>query len=108
MKKMNCWEFKQCGCQPGGHKVNELGVCPAATEMMANGIHGGTNGGRCCWAVLGTYCGNGTMKDVMFTQKLRACMNCEFYKTTFREEFGKPSFHNSQQIVEILKFNPAI
>jgi len=27
--KLNCWEFKKCGRQPGGPKVAELGVCPA-------------------------------------------------------------------------------
>ncbi|MGE5174112.1 MAG: two-CW domain-containing protein, partial [Betaproteobacteria bacterium] len=30
MEKLNCWEHKKCGRQPGGHKVAELGVCPSA------------------------------------------------------------------------------
>jgi hypothetical protein len=24
--KINCWEFKKCGRQPGGHKEKELGT----------------------------------------------------------------------------------
>ena len=55
--KTNCWEFKVCGREPGGSKVNEFGVCPAAIDKKVNGIHDGINGGRCCWAVAGTLCG---------------------------------------------------
>jgi hypothetical protein len=32
-KKLNCWEVKKCGREPGGVKVKELGVCPAS-ELM--------------------------------------------------------------------------
>jgi hypothetical protein len=55
MPKLNCWEFEKCGRQPGGIKVKELGVCPAATEKRAHGINGGINGGRACWAIAGTF-----------------------------------------------------
>ncbi len=48
MKKINCWKYKKCGQEPGGNKVYELGVCPAATNSTANGINGGKNGGRIC------------------------------------------------------------
>ena len=41
--KLNCWEHKKCGRQPGGHRVQELGVCPAATNTELHGAHGGTN-----------------------------------------------------------------
>jgi hypothetical protein len=108
MSKQNCWEFKNCGRQPGGHKVKELGVCPASTEKRANGIHGGKNGGRCCWAVLATDCSGGGTKETLFAQKLRECSNCEFYKTAFREEYGKPTYRSPVAISELLTFSPSI
>jgi len=43
MKKPNCWEFKQCGREPGGLLSDELGVCPASTETRLDGVHGGKN-----------------------------------------------------------------
>ena len=48
--KKNCWEIKNCGREPSGNKVEELGVCPAATEVRLNAVHEGTNAGRACWA----------------------------------------------------------
>jgi hypothetical protein len=45
-KKMNCWEFKQCGREPEGSKISESGVCPATTETRLHGTHGGVNSGR--------------------------------------------------------------
>ncbi len=81
---MNCWEVKKCGRQIGGEKVKELGVCPAATEKRANGIHSGLNGGRCCYAIAGTLCG-GKMQG-SFAQKLSNCMTCDFYKLVMTEE----------------------
>ncbi len=50
-EKLNCWEWKQCGREPGGVNVASLGICPASTEMKMNGVHGGKNGGRTCWIV---------------------------------------------------------
>ncbi|MGA3135944.1 MAG: two-CW domain-containing protein [Terracidiphilus sp.] len=80
----NCWEFKQCGRQPGGHKTHELGVCPAATEDRVNGINHGKNAGRCCWVMAGTLC-KGEIQG-MFAQKIGNCMKCEFFGLVTREE----------------------
>ncbi len=55
--KQNCWEMKKCGREPGGVKTPELGLCPASTDKTADGLNGGKNGGRICWAVTGTFCG---------------------------------------------------
>ncbi len=44
MKRRNCWEVKKCGRQPGGEKVEELGVCPAAELSEYDGINQGTCG----------------------------------------------------------------
>lgn len=82
--KENCWEFKQCGREPGGAKVHEMGVCPAATSVVANGINSGTNGGRACWAVVGTFCG-GIVQDNLL-RKLHDCVTCEFRHVVEAEE----------------------
>ncbi len=84
MPKLNCWEFKKCGRQPGGAKAAELGVCPAATQDHVNGANGGTNGGRVCWYIAGTLCG-GKVQGT-FASKLSNCMQCEFYQSVVREE----------------------
>lgn len=83
MMKTNCWQHKKCGREPGGAKVQEFGVCPASTVTSVNGIHEGTNGGRCCWVVAGTFCG-GKVQGT-FSAKLANCMDCDFYKLVVRE-----------------------
>ena len=84
MPRLNCWEFKKCGRQPGGAKASELGVCAAASERRLGGANGGTNGGRVCWYVAGTLCG-GKVQGT-FATKLTNCMQCEFYKSVLQEE----------------------
>jgi len=87
--KVNCWEFEKCGREPGGLNEKELGPCPAATMKEADGFCGGINGGRACTYITGTYCsGNiqGTHRD-----KLRSCINCDFYALLQKEE-GAASF----------------
>ncbi|MBI4688072.1 MAG: hypothetical protein HY756_09905 [Nitrospirae bacterium] len=81
---MNCWEFKQCGREPGGEKVHLLGVCPATTDESSEGINDGKCGGRICWAVAGTFCGG--IVQGSFAQKQVSCMACEFYKRVKEEE----------------------
>jgi hypothetical protein len=46
MNKMNCWELKKCGREPGGAKTAEYGVCPAAESTDSNGVNSGKNGGH--------------------------------------------------------------
>jgi hypothetical protein len=82
--KINCWEHKKCGREPNGIKVKELGICPAAINIKANGINCGINGGRACWAITGTLCGGKVQGS--FAEKLGNCMNCEFYKIVQNEE----------------------
>jgi hypothetical protein len=84
MATLNCWEFKNCGRQPGGAKVAELGVCPAANAVSLDGTNCGKNGGRACWAVTGSLCG-GKVQGTYAT-KLGNCMQCEFYQLVQREE----------------------
>ena len=84
MNKLNCWEFKHCGRQPGGAQVTRLGQCPAATDTRVTGLHDGLNGGRVCWAITGTLCG-GQVQGT-FAMKLVNCMDCDFYKQVLKEE----------------------
>ena len=83
-KEINCWEFKKCERQPGGKKVDDLGVCPAAVDSSFNGINNGQNAGRICWAVAGTCCG-GKVQGT-FAEKRRSCVTCDFYKHVQEQE----------------------
>ena len=99
MSKQNCWEYKKCGREPGGSKVEELGVCPVAVEENTHGINNGKNAGRTCWAVTGTFCG-GKVQGT-FAAKLSNCMHCDFYNIVLREE-GK-DYKSSRVILNLLK-----
>ncbi len=84
LTRKNCWEFKDCGREPGGKHVAELGVCPAATNEKAHGINSGKNGGRACWAIAGTLC-NGNV-EAGFADKFPNCFHCSFYNKVLSEE----------------------
>ncbi len=84
MSKVNCWEFTQCEREPRGARVGELGVCPAAIETKVDGINGGKNGGRSCWAIAGTLC-KGEVQG-FFALKFSDCLKCEFYQFVKEEE----------------------
>lgn len=88
--KKNCWEFKKCGREPGGEHSQELGICPAATEMRLNGVHGGENSGRACWVVAGTLCRGEVHGN--FAQKYETCLLCDFFNKVKREERGNYQF----------------
>ncbi|GBE02319.1 hypothetical protein BMS3Bbin06_01931 [bacterium BMS3Bbin06] len=87
MEKLNCWEFKKCGREPGGSRVVELGVCPAPINTSMNDINGGINGGRICWLIAGTY---GKYKvehaDCTAVQDILSCYDCEFHRIVLNEE----------------------
>lgn len=99
MNKPNCWEFKNCGRQPGGHRVAQLGLCPAATEARVTGLHDGVNGGRVCWAITGTLCG-GQVQGT-FAMKLVNCMDCDFYMQVSKEEGSR--YQKASEILARLK-----
>jgi hypothetical protein len=84
MKKKNCWEFKGCGREPGGAKVHDLGVCPAAVNSELDGAHGGQAAGRACWVVAGSLCG-GKIQGT-YAKKLLNCWRCEFMNSVKKEE----------------------
>mgnify|MGYP001396171834 CR=1 FL=1 len=83
---LNCWQVKSCGRQPGGAKVAEMGICPAAAVHQFDGINHGKNGGRVCWAVAGTFCSGKVQGS--FAEKRMSCLSCEFYLQVKQEEAG--------------------
>ena len=88
-QKETCWEFMKCGREPGGAHVMEFGVCPSAMDFSSNGLNGGRNGGRICWAVAGTFCGGKIQGE--FAEKQVSCLNCKFFKKVKAEE-GEDKF----------------
>ncbi len=84
--KTNCWEYNHCGREPGGDKVYERGICPAALEWTLNGAHGGKNAGRACWVVAGTFCGG--QPQGTRAKGISNCETCDFFKCVNREEHG--------------------
>ncbi len=84
MPVMNCWEFKQCGRELGGARIDELGVCPAATESRVDGANDGRNGGRCCWVIAGTLCEDKVQGS--FAGKFNTCRECDFYQAVRKEQ----------------------
>ena len=98
LTKLNCWEFKNCGREPGGKRVADMGICPGAVETQADGVNSGKNGGRACWAISGTLCG-GKVQGT-YAAKIGNCLNCGFYQKVQREE--KHQFETSAKILEQL------
>ncbi len=96
--RANCWQFMQCGRQPGGPHEDDLGACPAATEERLDRVHHGTNGGRACWVLAGTLC-KGKTRGV-FAQKFRDCRACDFYRKVREEE--RPSFQSAAVLLSRL------
>ena len=83
-KKLNCWEDTKCGREPGGTRSEQFGPCPAATDVTCDGINGGNNAGRLCWAIPATLCeGNvqGTCSD-----KAGNYQQCSFFRRVKYEE----------------------
>ncbi|MCF8062878.1 MAG: hypothetical protein K9M82_10210 [Deltaproteobacteria bacterium] len=90
MRRLNCWEFKKCGRESGGTNVGDLGICPAAEMEKLEGINRGKNGGRACWALVGTLCG-GKVQGI-YAEKIGTCLECEFYSYV-RDQEGQDFLH---------------
>ncbi|MCI5208356.1 MAG: hypothetical protein D3910_06085 [Candidatus Electrothrix sp. ATG2] len=74
---LNCWEFKECGREPGGKNIFLYGVCTVAVASRFDGIHDGKNGGRCCWIVAYT---ENEGAGVPCSGGFDECRGCDFYK----------------------------
>ncbi len=84
MSKINCWEYHQCGREPGGANAARLGVCLGATASFVDGINDGQNAGRCCWTIAGTFC-HGQAQGT-FSNKYGICKECDFYRSVEQEQ----------------------
>jgi hypothetical protein len=83
---LNCWEYFHCGREAGGERVDELGVCPAASHRASDGLNRGVNAGRACWRIAGTFCFDEIQGS--FAQKAASCLGCEFFVAVRAEEGG--------------------
>jgi len=79
-KKLNCWEYFQCGREPGGLKEKEFGVCPVVTNRDSDGINKGHAAGRVCWTIEGSLC------KVTHGHKFKKCLHCAFFQEVERQE----------------------
>ncbi len=82
--KLNCWEFKKCGREPGGINAVEQGICPASTLTEFDCVNNGKNAGRICWMASGTLCSGITVGT--FARNADSCMNCDFFARVSEEE----------------------
>jgi hypothetical protein len=98
MNKLNCWEFKRCGREPGGVNADSLGVCPSALENRFAGANSGKNAGRACWLVGGTFCDKKVQGT--YAAKLSTCFSCDFYRRVMEEE--GPDYQSSSALLERL------
>jgi len=83
-EKQNCWEFMQCGREPGGLRAQELGICPATTLDDFHNVNNGKKAGRFCWFISGTLC-KGEVQGI-FARKFANCLECSFYLMVEKEE----------------------
>ena len=108
-ERLNCWEFKKCGREPGGTKASTKGICPAAAGNAFNTFNNGINAGRSCWLVAGTFCDHEIMGT--FAEKINTCKSCRFYKKVQEEEHffdtieGNISIYAATHICYVKKAN---
>ena len=74
---MNCWEFRQCGCEEGGANAEELGVCPAYPDH-----------GHACAFVRGTLCRGKAQGHPV--AKVAGCLQCEFHRSPHFDRSARP------------------
>jgi len=94
---MNCWERMGCGHGP---ESGVIGVCIVASERRMDGVNGGVNAGRCCWAVTGTLCGGEVQGH--FAQKHQTCLACAHFLAVRAEQGESFTFGLEHLAVENL------
>jgi hypothetical protein len=80
--KINCWQFNNCGREPGGLMAEHDGVCPVATAMKFDGLNGGQKAGRVCWLVKAQSHDHARQMRCFG----RSCHTCDFYRRVMFEE----------------------
>ncbi len=97
-EKRNCWEVENCGREPGGVNVDEMGVCPVAVADNFDGVNRGNAAGRFCWAVDQTMCGGQIQGTI--AEKALSCMACGFYQQVVQEERHNGLVLHPRQLLE--------
>lgn len=83
-KKKNCWEILKCGYRPNGGQPSEDNLCAVILASAVDGVNGGKNAGRICWAIAGTRCYGEIQKS--FEEKEFRCLDCRVFKRVLKEE----------------------
>lgn len=100
--RLNCWDFQGCEHGAGGNGGRPEGqCCRAFREEILDGVNGGLNGGRACWAVAGSLA-----VDLGACTCRGPCVRCRFRKTVFQEEAG--DFLDTFTILEKLGYSPVL
>lgn len=81
-RKLNCWQFKNCGREPGGVMAEVLGECSVASEMKFDGLNEGVGAGRSCWMVRSSVCKRAANQSA----PIDPCHTCDFYKRVVFEQ----------------------
>lgn len=95
-KKLNCWQFKNCGREKGGLMADILGECPVPSAMKYDGMNDGIGAGRACWMASesGGHCRNAQVQN---------CSQCEFYKRVLFEQEERTLFRFASQQTESVR-----
>lgn len=81
LHRLNCWEFKNCGREPGGLMAGMLGECPVARAAKHHGVNGGTGAGRLCWLM-----NDESGCTARGYRRAGRCLDCDFYRRVVFEE----------------------
>jgi len=81
--KLNCWEYRNCGMEPGGIFAKIYGACPVPAMMKLDGVNGGRGAGRACWIAIND--ASAPRPSVCRSSRL-SCHSCEFFKRVHCEE----------------------
>lgn len=82
-KKLNCWEYMNCGMEPGGLFAKNYGPCPIPQMMRHDGVNGGRGAGRVCWEVMPGKSGD---NSISCRNRRSNCNDCKFYLRVHSEE----------------------
>ena len=80
--KLNCWQFKNCGREPGGILAKIHGECLVARTMKFDGLNDGIGAGRACWMVHNSVC----RQAMNLSGPVDPCHTCDFYKRVVFEQ----------------------
>ena len=79
-QRLNCWEFMNCGMEPGGIFAATNGPCPVAEQALNKN---GDPGGRPCWEIM-----PGSSRSIRHTCRFtrKSCHECPYYQRIQIEE----------------------